>query len=251
MTDESKDNPNAIVFDCVYKSFDGKKVLRGVSFEVPKGEALCILGRSGTGKSVTLKLMIGLLKPDQGKVLVAGEDVGALDEDGLSRIRRKMGFLFQSAALFDSFSLNDNLAVPLHRLEPGKSKQQIAEAVDRILDQVGLKQDKNKMPVALSGGMRKRAGLARALVLQREILLVDEPSSGLDPLTAAEIDDLLLKVKNESHTTLVVVTHDIRGARRVGDKFAVLDQGKLAGFGTADELEKSENKLVREFLSGS
>jgi phospholipid/cholesterol/gamma-HCH transport system ATP-binding protein len=240
---------NEVVFDRVSKSFGQNTPLSDISFTVQKGEALCILGRSGTGKSVTLKLMIGLLKADRGKVLIDGEDIGTLDEDGLSRVRRKMGFLFQSAALFDSFSLGDNLALPLHRLDKTKSKDEIKTIVDQALDEVGLKKDRRKMPVELSGGMRKRAGLARALVLKPEILLVDEPSSGLDRITSSEIDELLIKVKTERHTTVVVVTHDIRGARRIGDHFAILDRGDLVGFGTASELEKSDNKLVREFIS--
>jgi phospholipid/cholesterol/gamma-HCH transport system ATP-binding protein len=240
---------NEVVFDHVSKSFGQNTPLRDISFSVPKGEALCILGRSGTGKSVTLKLMIGLLKADRGKVLIDGEDIGSLDEDGLSRVRRKMGFMFQSAALFDSFSLGDNLALPLHRLDNTKTKDEIRARVDQALDEVGLKKDKRKLPVELSGGMRKRAGLARALVLRPEILLVDEPSSGLDRITSSEIDELLMKVKTERHTTMVIVTHDIRGARRIGDHFAILDRGDLAGFGTASELEKSDNKLVREFIS--
>jgi phospholipid/cholesterol/gamma-HCH transport system ATP-binding protein len=251
MTVEQTNTRDPVIFEHVSKAFGQNEVLRDVSFSVPRGEALCILGRSGTGKSVTLKLMIGLLKADQGKVLIDGEDVSSLDEDGLSRIRRKMGFLFQSAALFDSFSLGDNLALPLHRLDRSKSKDEIRTIVDKALDEVGLKKDKDKLPVALSGGMRKRAGLARALMLKPEILLVDEPSSGLDRITSSEIDDLLMKVKTEQHSTLIVVTHDIRGARSIGDRFAILDRGSLVGLGTAEELEKSENKLVREFISES
>ena len=249
MMNDTKNIANEIVFEQVSKAFGHNTPLRDVSFTVPKGEALCILGRSGTGKSVTLKLMIGLLKADRGKVLIDGEDIGTLDEDGLSRVRRKMGFLFQSAALFDSFSLGDNLALPLHRLDKTKSKDEIKTIVDQALDEVGLKKDKDKLPVELSGGMRKRAGLARALVLKPEILLADEPSSGLDRITSSEIDELLMKVKTERHTTVVVVTHDIRGARRIGDHFAILNQGDLVGYGTASELEKSENKLVRQFIT--
>ena len=251
MSDDNKPECDAVTFDSVSKKFGDNEVLRKVSFCVPKGKALCILGRSGTGKSVSLKLMIGLLKADDGKVLTSGEDIGTLDPNGLSRVRRKMGYLFQSAALFDSFSLHDNLALPLHRLDKSKSPDEIEAAVEDALDQVGLKKDKDKMPVALSGGMRKRAGLARALVLKPEILLVDEPSSGLDRITSAEIDDLLLKVKNEQHTTLVIVTHDIHGARKIGDQFAILDKGDLIGLGTAEELEKSDNELVRQFISES
>ena len=244
-----KSSENPVAFDHVSKSFGDKHILEDVSFKVPQGKALCILGRSGAGKSVTLKLMIGLLKADSGKVLIDDQDIGALDTDGLSRVRRKMGFLFQSAALFDSFSVNDNMALPLHRLHKEKSKDDIAHIIEEILDQVGLRDSRDKMPVELSGGMRKRAGLARALMLRPEILLVDEPSSGLDRLTSSEIDDLLLKVKTEQHTTMVIVTHDIHGARKVGDLFAILDGSKLAGFGNIEELEKSDNELVRKFIS--
>jgi phospholipid/cholesterol/gamma-HCH transport system ATP-binding protein len=238
-----------IAFEQVEKGFDDRKVLDKVSFTVAQGEALCILGRSGTGKSVTLKLMIGLLKADAGKVLVTGEDMSALGEDGLAKVRRKMGYLFQSAALFDSFTLNQNLALPLHRLDRTKSPEEIKRAVEETLGEVGLGRDGNKMPSALSGGMQKRAGLARALVLQPEILLVDEPASGLDRITASEIDDLLMKVKTERHTTMVIVTHDIHGARKIADKFAVLDQGQLLAFGTPQELDSRNDKRLQQFIA--
>ena len=246
MSDE-QDTP-AIEFESVSKAFGGRNVLDDVSFAIAPGEALCILGRSGTGKSVTLKLMIGLLKPDQGKILIQGENIVDLDEDGLTQVRRKMGFLFQSAALFDSFSLNDNLAVPLQRLKP-RPKSEMDSQIQKTLDEVGLGKDRQKMPVELSGGMRKRAGLARALVLEPCILLVDEPSSGLDRVTSSEIDNLLLKLKETSKTTMVIVTHDIRGARRVGDRLAVLDKGRLVAIGKAEDLEQDENELVRALVS--
>jgi phospholipid/cholesterol/gamma-HCH transport system ATP-binding protein len=239
----------AIAFEQVEKGFDCRKVLDKVSFTVARGEALCILGRSGIGKSVTLKLMIGLMKADAGKVLVTGEDMSALDEDGLVKVRRKMGYLFQSAALFDSFTLNENLAMPLHRLDRNKSPEEIKRAVKETLREVGLEKDGNKMPSALSGGMQKRAGLARALVLQPEILLVDEPSTGLDRLTACEIDHLLMKVKAERHTTMVIVTHDIHGARKVANKFAVLDEGRLLAFGTPEELDGRNDSRLQQFIS--
>jgi len=241
----------AVEFDHVFKAFGNRKVLDNVSFKVNAGEALCILGRSGTGKSVTLKLMIGLLKPDSGKVFIDSEDIAHSSEEDLSRVRRHMGFLFQSAALFDSFTLGDNLALPLRRLDKTKSPAEIERAVDEALERVGLNLDKAKMPAALSGGMRKRAGLARALVLHPRLLLVDEPSSGLDRITASEIDELLLKVKQEYGATLVIVTHDVRGARRVADHIAVLDQGCLIGFGTATELEKSDHEIVRRLVTES
>ena len=243
-----QDGP-AIAFEQVEKGFDARKVLDKVSFSVAHGEALCILGRSGTGKSVTLKLMIGLLMADAGKVMVEGEDMATLEEDGLMKVRRRMGYLFQSAALFDSFTLNENLAMPLHRLDGSKSREEIKQAVEETLREVGLEKDGNKMPSALSGGMQKRAGLARALVLQPKILLVDEPSSGLDRITAGEIDELLMKVKAERHTTMVIVTHDIHGARKIADNFAVLDQGRLLAFGPPAELDKKQDNRLQQFIS--
>ena len=244
-------DPAAVEFEHVFKAFGNRKILHNVSFKVNVGEALCILGRSGMGKSVTLKLMIGLLKPDSGRVCIHSADIAHSNEEELSRVRRHMGFLFQSAALFDSFTLGDNLALPLRRLDKSKSPSEIERAVDEALERVGLDLDKAKMPSELSGGMRKRAGLARALVLHPTLLLVDEPSSGLDRITASEIDDLLLKVKKEYGATLVIVTHDVRGARRVADHIAVLDRGCLIGFGTATELEKSDHEIVRRLVTES
>jgi phospholipid/cholesterol/gamma-HCH transport system ATP-binding protein len=238
-----------IAFEQVEKGFDDRKVLDRVSFTVARGEAVCILGRSGTGKSVTLKLMIGLMMADAGKVLVTGQDMSTLDEDGLVKVRRKMGYLFQSAALLDSFTLNENIGLPLHRLYRNKSYDEIKSTVQETLREVGLEKDGNKMPSALSGGMQKRAGLARALVLQPEILLVDEPASGLDRITASEIDALLMKVKSERHTTMVIVTHDINGARKIADKFAVLDQSRLLAFGTPQELDRRDDHRLQQFIA--
>lgn len=246
----SEERSPAIALDHVSKSFRGKAVLRDLSLTITRGETLCILGRSGTGKSVALKLMIALLRPDTGQIKIGGDNIAELEGERLSHVRHKMGFLFQNAALFDSISLHDNLALPLRHLTT-KSEQEIEEAVDRTLNQVGLASDKKKMPVELSGGMKKRAGLARALVLEPEILLVDEPCSGLDRITASEIDDLLLEQKTKQRTTMVIVTHDVMGARRVGDRFAVLDQGGLLAFGTSEELDHHENTVVRRLLGES
>jgi phospholipid/cholesterol/gamma-HCH transport system ATP-binding protein len=243
------ESSTAVEFKNVTKSFGGRKVLDDVSFRVEEGQALCVLGRSGTGKSVTLKLMIGLLKPDQGEICIESEDIARFGPQDLSRVRKHIGFMFQSAALFDSFTIQDNLALPLRRLDKTKSEAEIHQAVDEALQQVGLGKDECKMPVELSGGMRKRAGLARALVLNPRLLLVDEPSSGLDRITSSEIDDLLMNVKTQRHTTMVIVTHDVRGARRIADKIAVLDKGRLVGFGTVDELEKCDNEVVRQLIS--
>jgi phospholipid/cholesterol/gamma-HCH transport system ATP-binding protein len=238
----------SIVFDKVSKSFGPKQILSDISFEAPAGKALCILGRSGTGKSVTLKLIIALLRPDAGKIWVEQDDITTLDSRGLSKVRRKMGFLFQDAALFDSLTLYENLALPLQRLTR-KSPAEIDFVVDRVLGDVGLAGDKKKLPSELSGGMRKRAGLARALVLEPRILLADEPSSGLDRITAAEIDELLLRQKAEKKTTLVVVTHDVHGARRVADQIAVFDRGRLIAQGPVSEIEHSENEVARKLIS--
>jgi phospholipid/cholesterol/gamma-HCH transport system ATP-binding protein len=244
----SEEREAAVRLDHVSKSFGSKQILHDLSLMVSRGHALCILGRSGVGKSVTLKLMIALLRPDSGKIWIEGDDITQLEAEQLSHVRRKMGFLFQSAALFDSLSLHDNLALTLHRLT-SKSKQEIEETVDRMLGQVGLASDKDKMPVELSGGMKKRAGLARALVLEPKILLVDEPSSGLDRITASEIDDLLLEQKTRQQTSMVIVTHDAHSARRVGDRFAVLDDRRLLAFGTAEELDHHENTTVRKLIA--
>jgi phospholipid/cholesterol/gamma-HCH transport system ATP-binding protein len=237
----------AVRFDQVSKCFGAKQVLRDVSFEVREGEALCIVGRSGTGKSVTLKLIVALLKPDQGKIWIEQDEITTLGESGLSKVRRKLGFLFQDAALFDSFTLCENLKIPLERLTD-KSAEEVDFEVNRVLRQVGLEDDRYKMPAELSGGMRKRAGLARALVLEPRILLADEPASGLDRITSSEIDDLLLQQKTEHKTTLIIVTHDVRGARRVGDRVAVLDKGGLVALGPVSEVEQSDNEVARELI---
>jgi phospholipid/cholesterol/gamma-HCH transport system ATP-binding protein len=238
----------AVAFEHVSKSFGTKQVLHDVSFDVRAGEALCILGRSGTGKSVTLKLIVSLIKPDQGKIWVEEDEITHLGESELSRVRRKMGFLFQDAALFDSLTLYENLALPLLRLT-GKSREEVDFVIDQVLHQVGLAGDKKKMPSELSGGMRKRAGLARALVLEPKILLADEPSSGLDRITSSEIDDLLLKQKEERKTALIVVTHDVRGARRLGDRIVVLDKGRLIADGSFVQIEHSENEVARHLVT--
>ena len=237
---------STITLDHVSKSFGDRQVLQDVNLSVAPGETICIVGRSGTGKSVTLKLIIALIKPDAGHIWIDGEDITRLEGKELSRVRRKMGFLFQNAALFDFLTLYDNLALPLRRLTR-KSEQEIDEIIGRVLHQVGLGGDREKMPLELSGGMKKRAGLARALVLEPEILMVDEPSSGLDRITASEIDDLLIEQKRR--TTMIIVTHDVHGARRIGDRFAVLDQGRLAALGKPEDLEEHENETVRKLVT--
>jgi phospholipid/cholesterol/gamma-HCH transport system ATP-binding protein len=236
----------AVRFERVTKAFGTRPVLDGVSFDVPRGCAFCILGRSGTGKSVTLKHIIGLLRPDTGRVLVEGENIPALDRPNLSRIRRRMGFLFQNAALFDSISVGENVAFPLRRHTTLEDEEIRGRATAKLAD-VGLERDYDKMPGDLSGGMRKRAGLARAMALEPSILLVDEPSAGLDPITTAEIDDLLLERKR-CGVTLIVVTHNIPSARVLGDQLVLLHEGRIAAQGTTAEMERSPDALVRAFM---
>jgi phospholipid/cholesterol/gamma-HCH transport system ATP-binding protein len=221
-------------------------VLRDLSFEVAGGRAFCILGRSGTGKSVTLKHIIGLLRPDAGRIFVQGDEITGLAPRELGRVRRRMGFLFQNAALFDSITVGENVAFPLRR-HTELSDDEIEERARRKLADVGLERDYGKMPADLSGGMRKRAGLARAMALDPSILLVDEPSAGLDPITSAEIDQLLLARKQQG-TTLVVVTHNIPSARTLGDELMLLHEGRVTAQGTAAELAESEDPLVRAFM---
>jgi phospholipid/cholesterol/gamma-HCH transport system ATP-binding protein len=238
----------AVEFKRVMKSFGAKRVLNDVSFQIGQGQALCLLGRSGTGKSVTLKLIMALMRPDSGEVWVDADNVVGMGEHGLSHVRRKLGYLFQDAALFDSLTLYENLALPLSRLTK-KSKDEIDDVIRRVLTDVGLGADGAKYPSALSGGMRKRAGLARALVLEPKILLADEPSSGLDRITASEIDELLIRRKTERGTALIIVTHDVHGARRTADRVAVLDKGSLAAFGTVEEVSQSENDVARKLIT--
>ena len=238
----------AVEFKRVMKSFGTKRVLNDVSFHIDQGQALCLLGRSGTGKSVTLKLIMALIRPDSGEVWVDQENVVGMNEHGLSFVRRKLGYLFQDAALFDSLTLYENLALPLSRLTR-KSKDEIEDVAHRVLTSVGLGADGAKYPSALSGGMKKRAGLARALVLEPKILLADEPSSGLDRITASEIDELLMRCKSEHGAALIIVTHDVRGARRIADRVAVLDKGNLVAFGSVDEVSQSENVVARKLIT--
>jgi phospholipid/cholesterol/gamma-HCH transport system ATP-binding protein len=235
-----------VVVEHVSKSFDGRKVLDDVSFDVASGQAFCLLGRSGTGKSVTLRHIIGLVTPDAGKVVVEGHEITTLDRRSLSNVRKRMGFLFQSAALFDSMTVGDNVAFPMRR-HTDWEESEIRERATKKLADVGLERDFDKMPGDLSGGMKKRAGLARAMALDPSVLLVDEPSAGLDPVTTGEIDELLVERKRRG-TTLVVVTHNIPSARMVGDELAMLDGGRIIARGTAAELEASDNPLVQAFM---
>jgi phospholipid/cholesterol/gamma-HCH transport system ATP-binding protein len=236
----------AIRLEGVTKAFGNRKVLDDVTLDVRRKSGFCLLGRSGTGKSVTLKHIIGLMHPDRGRVLVEGRDVAVLGRRELTEVRRRMGFLFQNSALFDSITVGENVAFPMRRHTDSNDKT-IRESARAKLADVGLENEYDKMPADLSGGMKKRAALARAMALDPDILLVDEPSAGLDPITSDEIDDLLVDLKKRG-TTIVMVTHDIPSARHVADDLAFLHEGKVIARGSAEELERSEHDLVRAFM---
>jgi phospholipid/cholesterol/gamma-HCH transport system ATP-binding protein len=241
--------PDAIEFVEVHKTFGRNHVLRGLNMGLPEGKISMIIGPSGTGKSVCIKHIVGLLYPDQGDVLVHGVSIPSLSDDELFAMRRKFGVLFQDGALFGSLNLYDNIAFPL-RQHTEKGEDEISEIVSRRMREVGLGGEGAKMPNELSGGMRKRAGFARALVLDPEIVLFDEPDSGLDPVRTALLCELIKEVHAENGGSYVVITHDIMSARRVAEHISVLWKGRIVESGPAEELFASENPFVRQFLSG-
>jgi phospholipid/cholesterol/gamma-HCH transport system ATP-binding protein len=231
----------------VNKSFGAQHVLDGISLTVARGETLAVLGRSGTGKSVLLKLIIGLAKIDTGSICIQGQEIAGLSLTEMNRLRIKMGFLFQNAALYDSLTVEQNVAFPLER-HTKMSASERSVRVKELLSSVGMEKDLKKMPSDISGGMQKRVGLARALALQPEILLLDEPTAGLDPITSGEIDDLVLRLQKEHALTSIVVTHDLQSAKTIADSVALLDKGKVVMQGSFRELAESSDDLVREFF---
>jgi phospholipid/cholesterol/gamma-HCH transport system ATP-binding protein len=241
--------PDAIEFVEVHKSFGRNHVLRGLNMGLPEGKISMIIGPSGTGKSVCIKHIVGLLYPDEGDVIVHGQSVPSLPDAELFDMRKQFGVLFQDGALFGSLTLYDNVAFPL-RQHTEKGEEEIAEIVNRRLREVGLGEAGEKMPNELSGGMRKRAGFARALVLEPSIVLFDEPDSGLDPVRTALLCELIKEVHAENGGCYVVITHDIMSARRVAEHISVLWKGRIVESGPAEELFASENPFVRQFLSG-
>jgi phospholipid/cholesterol/gamma-HCH transport system ATP-binding protein len=241
--------PDAIEFIDVHKSFGRNHVLRGLNMGLPEGKISMIIGPSGTGKSVCIKHIVGLLYPDEGDVLVHGTSIPSLADADLFEIRKKFGVLFQDGALFGSLNLWDNVAFPL-RQHTEKGDEEIAEIVNRRMSEVGLGGEGSKMPNQLSGGMRKRAGFARALVLDPEIVLFDEPDSGLDPVRTALLCELIKEIHAENGGCYVVITHDIMSARRVAEHISVLWKGRIVESGPAEDLFASENPFVRQFLSG-
>ena len=231
------------------KSFGAHRVLDGVDLRIEKGESVVIIGRSGGGKSVLLKHLIGLISPEAGDVLVEGESIARMTERQLLKVRRKFGMLFQGAALFDSLTVAENVGFVLHR-ERKLTESEIARKVDETLEMVDLGGTQNQKPAELSGGMRKRVGLARAIIYQPEIVLYDEPTTGLDPIVADSIDHLIVRVRERLAVTTVAVTHDMRSARRVGQRILMLHQGRVHFNGTPDEILESKDPLVYRFVNG-
>lgn len=245
--DESR--PIAISARDVYKRFGGKEVLRGLSLDIRAGETLVIIGRSGCGKSVFLKHIIGLIKPDAGKIYVDGEDITALNGRELNELRRKFGMVFQGAALFDSLTVGENVGFYLYEYS-GKPRAEIDDIVEEKLRLVGLENVAHMRPGELSGGMKKRVSLARAIAHDPEIVLYDEPTTGIDPIMADVINDLIIKLSDHLGVTSVVVTHDMVSANKVADRIAMMYGGKIIAVGTAEEIRTSDNPYVQQFITG-
>ena len=231
------------------KSFGPQTVLDGVNLRIESGESVVIIGRSGGGKSILLKLLIGLIQPDDGEVLIDGESLKGMNERRLIQVRTKFGMLFQSAALFDSMTVAENIAFPLRR-EKNLTVAELGRRVAEALEMVELPGTEQKKPSELSGGMRKRLGLARAIVYRPQIVLYDEPTTGLDPIVSDSIDQLIIRVRDRLKVTSVVVTHDMRSARRVGQRILMLHEGKIYAEGTPEEIFSSTDPIVHNFVNG-
>lgn len=233
----------------IKKSFGKKQVLKNISFDLKKGENIVVLGKSGQGKSVTIQCVVGMLQPDGGTLKVFGEDVTTMADDELKLLRMKIGFLFQGGALYDSMTVRDNLEFPLTRVLKLKDQQEIDKKVEGVLDAVGLLDAIDKMPSDLSGGMRKRVGLARTLIVNPEIMLYDEPTTGLDPITSREISELINRLQRKYKISSIIITHDMECARITADRILVMDEGEYIAEGSYKELEKSDNEMVRSFFN--
>ena len=249
--DEKNINSNTtepvIAIKDLKKSFDTLKVLDGVNLDVLKGENIAVLGRSGSGKSVLIKIICGLLKPDSGSVKVLGQALDTISKPALQELRLKIGFSFQSSALYDSMSVKENLEFPLVRNRRDLSKKEVDAAVEEVLNDVGLSQTINQMPSELSGGQRKRIGIARTLILKPEIMLYDEPTSGLDPMTCIDINNLIVKVQQQYKTSSIIITHDLTCAKNTANKVAILVDGKFITTGSFDEVFSSKDEGIRAF----
>ena len=229
------------------KSFGSLTVLDGVDIEIAKGENLAVLGRSGSGKSVLIKIISGLLKPDSGTVKVFGQEIDKLDVRELRELRLRIGFSFQNSALYDSMTVRENLAFPLIRTNQKLSKTEVNQAIGAVLNEVGLSQTINQMPSELSGGQKKRIGIARTLILKPEIMLYDEPTAGLDPITSIEINNLITKVQKQYNTTSIIITHDLTCAKNTANRVAILMEGKFLTTGSFDDVFSSDDEAIKTF----
>ncbi|HEY8783897.1 MAG TPA: ATP-binding cassette domain-containing protein [Mucilaginibacter sp.] len=230
------------------KSFDGKIVLKGIDLELKKSENVVVLGRSGTGKSVTIECIVGLLKQDEGSLKVFGDEVAEMSDDELKQLRTKVGFLFQSGALYDSMTIRENLEFPLTRVLKLKNQREIDRRIEDVLESVDLLDAIDKLPSDLSGGMRKRAGLARTIVVHPKIMLYDEPTTGLDPITSREISELILTIQKKYKTSSLIITHDMECARMAADRLLIMEDGEFIAEGTFESLHKSNSKIVASFF---
>lgn len=233
----------------LHKSFEDKHVLTGINLDLHKGENIIVLGRSGSGKSVLIKIIIGLMKPDEGSVIVLGKDVHKIDKNELIELRLKIGFLFQQNALYDSMTVRENLEFPLIRNMKHMSQQEIDKAVDDVIDAVGLKETADQLPAELSGGQKKRIGIARTLILKPEIILYDEPTAGLDPITSVEINNLIKEVKERYKTSSIIITHDLTCAKQIGDKIVMLIDGKFIREGDFGEVFETDDERIKSFYN--
>ncbi len=242
-------NEPVISITGLYKAFGDLKVLTGVDFTLFKGENVAVLGKSGTGKSVLIKIIVGLLKPDAGEVTVLGKTITHINELELNALRLRIGFSFQNSALYDSMNVYNNLAFPLKMNSKHLSKKEISDAVDEALDAVGLRDKVRNMPADLSGGQRKRVGIARTLILKPEIMLYDEPTSGLDPVTSAEINELIVEVQKQYNTSAIIITHDLTCAKTTSNRVAILLDGKFQKTGNFEEVFQSDNEQIKSFYN--
>lgn len=249
-TDMDKSTGEVVVdIDHISKSFGTKDVLTDITLQLKRGENIVVLGKSGQGKSVTIQCIVGLLTPDTGKVTVFGEDVAEMNEERLKELRTKVGFLFQSGALYDSMTVRDNLEFPLTRILKITDQAELDKRVEEALDGVGLSDAIDKLPSDLSGGMRKRAGLARTMIVRPEIMLYDEPTTGLDPITSRGISELILNMQKKYKTSSIIITHDMECAKITADRVVIMNEGTYIAEGSFDELKNSKDELVKSFFN--